>query len=40
MKVSEMMTSDLERLSPGLGKFLEWTKEEFDKIKSYKVQQR
>ena len=40
VKVSEMMTSDLERLSPGLGKFLEWTKEEFDKIKNYKVQQR
>jgi phosphohistidine phosphatase SixA len=38
--VSEMMAGDLERQSPGMGKFLEWTKQEFRKIKDYNVQQR
>jgi hypothetical protein len=37
---SEMMGDDLERMSPGLGKFLAWTKQEFARIKDQKIQQR
>jgi phosphohistidine phosphatase SixA len=40
VRASELMTSDLEKLCPGLGNLLEWTKQEFDKIQNYRVQQR
>lgn len=40
ISVSETMANDLERLSPGLGKFLEWTKHEFDTIWQHKIQKR
>ena len=39
VRASGMMNSELERLSPGLGKFLEWAMNEFNKIKDYKIQQ-
>lgn len=38
--VSETMTDELERLSPGLGRFLEWIKHEFDSIMHYRLQQK
>jgi phosphohistidine phosphatase SixA len=37
--VSDTMTDELERLSPGLGKFLGWMKQEFDSIMRYRLQQ-
>jgi phosphohistidine phosphatase SixA len=39
VRVSEAMMDELEQLSPGLGKFLGWMKQEFDRIMSYRLQQ-
>jgi len=38
--VSELQAAELDRMSPGLGKFLEWTKQEFEGIKNHKLQKR
>ena len=35
--VSDMMGDTLESLSPGLGKFLDWAKQECQRITSYKM---
>ncbi len=38
--VSDMMGETLEGISPGLGKFLDWAKQECQRITNYKVGQR
>ena len=38
--MSEMMSGDLDQRSPGLGKFLDWMKQECKRIMKYRVQQR
>ena len=38
--VSDMMQSDLERQCPGLGKFLDWAKQESQSVMAYKMRQR
>jgi len=36
---SDAMSGKMEKLCPGLGKFLEWVTQEFDKIMHYRMQQ-
>jgi phosphohistidine phosphatase SixA len=38
--VPETMTDEAEQRSPGLGKFMGWMRQEFDKIMSYRIRQR
>jgi len=40
VRASETMSSELEQLSPGLGKFLVWMKQECETIMNYRRQQR
>jgi broad specificity phosphatase PhoE len=39
IKTSDTMSDKLEKLCPGLGKFLDWTTEEFDRIMHHRMQQ-
>jgi phosphohistidine phosphatase SixA len=39
IKTSDTMSDKLEKLCPGLGKFLDWTTEEFDRIMHHRIQQ-
>jgi hypothetical protein len=40
VRASESMSDEVNRVSPGLGQLLEWSKKEFDSIRSYKVRKR
>jgi hypothetical protein len=40
VRASEGMSTELNRASPGLGQLLEWSKNEFDSIRDYKVSHR
>jgi hypothetical protein len=40
VRASEGMSAELNRASPGLGQLLEWSKNEFDSIRDYKVSHR
>jgi hypothetical protein len=40
VRASEGMSEEINRVSPGLGQLLEWSKKEFDSIRSYKVRKR